>query len=145
MNFIKEITDLIINASTVVGKPLTSSDFTIVYQPLMHIPLALPNNKMAIYTFVYNDEFLKIGQANVNSKARYQSHHYYTRSGRSTLANSLIDDSSMNSLVNTNNVNQWIKKNCERFDVIIDSKYGKYTLNFIEGLLHYKYNPRYEG
>jgi hypothetical protein len=51
----------------------------------------------------------------------------------------------MSGLVNANNVNQWIKDNYERFDVIIDAKHQKVALNFIEGLLHYKYNPKYEG
>ncbi len=89
--------------------------------------------------------FLKIGQANVNSKARYQSHPYNVGSANSTLAKSLLNDQSMTGLVNITNVNQWIKDNCERFDVIIDSKHKKVALNFIEGLLHYKYNPKYEG
>lgn len=145
MNYTKEIINLILNVSIITGKPLTLEAFTIVHQPLKHKPMALPTGKMAVYTFVYNDEFLKIGQANVNSKARYQSHPYNPGSANSTLANSLLNDTSMALLVNTNNVTQWIKDNCERFDIIIDAKYGKHALNFIEGLLHYKYNPRYEG
>ena len=88
---------------------------------------------------------MKIGQANQNSNARYQSHPYNVGSANSTLAKSLLKDPSMSGLVNANNVNQWIKDNCERFDVIIDAKHKKVALNFIEGLLHYKYNPKYEG
>jgi len=77
---------------------------------------------------------LKIGQANQNSNARYQSHPYNVGSANSTLAKSLLKDPSMSGLVNANNVNQWIKDNCERFDVIIDAKHQKVALNFIEGL-----------
>ena len=145
MNFTQEINDLIINASAYTGKPLTNHDFIIVHQPVRHKPLSLPPGKMAVYTFVYNGVFLKIGQANVNSKARYQSHPYNVGSANSTLAKSLLNDPSMSALVNIDNVNQWIKDNCERFDVIIDAKHKKVALNFIEGLLHYKYNPKYEG
>ena len=145
MNNIKEISDLIVNASASTGKPLTSIDFTVIHQPLRHKPLSLPSGKMAVYTFVYNGAFLKIGQANVNSKARYQSHPYNLGSANSTLAKSLVNDSSMSSIVNSSNVKQWIKDNCERFDVIIDAKHKKVALNFIEGLLQYKYNPKYEG
>ena len=141
----QEITDIIINASAYTGKPLTSQDFMIVHQPLGHKPISLPSGKMAVYTFVYNGVFLKIGQANKNSNARYQSHPYNVGSAKSTLANSLLNDSTMSSLVNAANVKQWIKDNCERFDVIIDAKHQKVALNFIEGLLHYKYNPKYEG
>lgn len=43
------------------------------------------------------------------------------------------------------NIYLWITDNCERFDVIIDELFGKYALNFIEEMLHYKYKPKYEG
>ena len=135
MDFKEEISDLIVKASAYTGKPLNYSDFTVIHQPLQHQPLSLPSGKMAVYTFVYNGAFLKIGQANVNSKARYQSHPYNLGSANSTLAKSLVNESSLSSIVNTSNVKQWIKDNCERFDVIIDAKHKKVTLNFIEGLL----------
>jgi len=141
----KEIADLIVHESKRVGSPITTKDFEIFHQPLNHFSPALPEGKMAVYTFVFNDVFLKVGQANQRSKARYQSHHYHIRSGRSTLANSLIKDSAMSSIVNEDNVTDWVRNNCERFDVLIDAKLGKITLNFIEGLLQYKYQPKYEG
>ena len=94
---------------------------------------------------MYKGEFLKIGQANVNSPARYQSHHYYTKSGVSTLANSLLNDPNMHNIVTLQNVTQWIKDNCERFDIILNGELGKFVLNFIEGILQYQFNPRYEG
>ena len=141
---INEMKSLILKASKIINKKIDKNDIYIQYQSLNHQPLKLPDNKMAIYTFVYNNEFLKIGQANYNSKARYQYHHYYVKSGRSTLANRLLNDPIMNNVINKNDISTWIKENCERFDVIIDKKYGKYCLNFIEGMFHYKYNPKYE-
>jgi len=140
-----EITNLIIDETMRAGKPITAKDFTILHQPLNHICPTLPTGKMAVYSFVCNDVFLKVGQANLNSNARYQSHHYYIKSGASTLANSLIKDATMSTLVNATNVTSWVHSNCERFDVLLDAKLGKITLNFIEGLLQYKYQPKYEG
>ena len=126
------------------GKPITEDCFYIEHQPINHNPKALPDGKMAVYTFVSNDEFLKIGKANKNSKARYQSHHYYIDSGLSTLARSIVKDLN-EPTINETNVRNWIISNCERFDVIIDAKLGSMALDLIEGILHYKYNPRYEG
>lgn len=145
MKLLSEIKNTIIETSKILDKPLTDKDFYILHQPLKHKPKSLPDNSMAVYTFVYKGEFLKIGQANYKSKARYQSHHYNPGSAISTLAGSLLNDDSMKGLLNRETVTQWIKDNCERFDVIIDKKHGKKTLNFIEGLLHYKYDPKYEG
>lgn len=147
MGLKEDIAKLIPDASKAIGKPMIEGvDFDIIHQPLKHKPVTLQKGKIAVYTFYYNGQFLKIGQANSNSGARYQSHHYHIKSGVSTLANSLIKDSSMNSLVNYSNVTQWIKDNCERFDIIIDgTKHDKMTLNFVEGLLYYYYRPKYEN
>lgn len=143
-DYTNEIKELIIKASALTGKPISEDSFYIEHQPINHSPKALPDGKMAVYTFVSNDEFLKIGKADKKSKARYQSHHYYIKSGSSTLARSLVKDSN-ESTINESNVRGWIISNCERFDIIIDSSLGSMTLDFIEGVLHYKYNPRYEG
>lgn len=145
MCYSEEIKNAIIEASRVVGRQIDESDFYIEYQPEGHTPKALPQGKMAVYTFVCNGCFLKIGQANAKSKARYQSQHYLANSTRSTLAKSLLGDPEMSLIVNEGNVAQWIKDNCKRYDVIIDEKYGKNALDFIEGMLHYMYNPKYEG
>ena len=143
-DYTNEIKELIIKASALTGKPISEDSFYIEHQQINHSPKALPNGKMAVYTFVSNDKFLKIGRAGKKSKARYQSHHYYIKSGSSTLARSLVNDTN-EPTITENNVRNWIISNCERFDVIIDASLGSMTLNFIEGMLHYKYNPRYEG
>lgn len=137
MGLKEDISKLITDASAAIGKPMVEDvDFYMVYQPLKHHPLALPEGEIAVYTFYYNGRFLKIGQANIKSKARYQSHHY-NFSAPSTLAKSLVNDPDMQALVNPSNVTQWIKDNCERFDVIIDgTKHDKMTLNFVETTRH---------
>ena len=146
MGLKEEIAKLITDASAAIDKPMIEGiDFEVIHQRLNHKPISLPKGKIAVYTFYYKGNFLKIGQANIKSKARYQSHHYYIKSGRSTLANSLVADSTMNSIVNESNVTNWIRQNCERYDALIDgNKHNKLTLNFVEGLLHYYYNPKYE-
>ena len=147
MGLKEEKAKLITDASAAIGRPMIEgTDFEVIHQPLNHKPSRLPNDKIAVYTFYYNGNFLKIGQANIMSKARYQSHHYHIKCGRSTLTNSLVADPTMNSIVNKSNVMNWIIQNCERYDVLIDgNKYNKLTLNFIESLLHYYYNPKYEN
>ena len=80
------------------------------------------------------------------SKARYEYQHYNPDAAMSSLARSLISDPSMVGTVDKGNVGRWIKDNCERFDVIIDtSKHDKSTLNFVEGLFRYFFRPKYEG
>ncbi len=144
-DYSKEILSLVKEVCQLVGKPLLDSQVEIVYQPLGHKPKSLPSGKMAIYTFVYQENvFLKIGQAGPKSTARYQSHPYNLGSGPSTLAKSLVEDTSM-PMVNASNVKTWIKNNCERYDVILDASLDVMILNCIEGLLHYKYLPKYEG
>lgn len=146
MNYKLEIEKLIADASAASNKPLLlNQDFYVLHQPLNHVPTRLPDGKMAVYTFVYNGKFLKIGQVYKNSNSRYQSQHYSIHSNGSTLAKSLFYDETMANIVDCNNIGQWIKSNCERFDVIIDAKFGKLALNFVEGLLHYQYCPKYEG
>lgn len=143
---IQDIQNLIIGASTLAQRPLNLTNFSVIHQNAGDNPLKLPTGKMAVYTFFYTstNECLKVGQANSKSPARYQSHHYHVNSGPSTLTNSLIADPAM-PMINSANYSGWVKNNCERFDVIIDEAYGKITLNFIEGLLQFYFQPKYEG
>lgn len=100
---------------------------------------------MAVYMFLFNSDFLKIGKANHRSNARFCSHHY-SLSAPSTLAKSLLADYEMISFnITPSNVKDWIKTNCRRIDIIIDADLGVFALDLIEGIMHYKYEPRYEG
>ena len=124
------------------GKPL----FEIRYQPKGNHSLSLKNGYMAVYTFALGDKWLKVGQVSKNSNPRYKYDHYKTDKG-STLARSLINDPE-NCSLNESNVGDWIKNKCDRYDVWIDStrfSNPKIVLNFVEGLLQYNLNPRYEG
>lgn len=142
---IKSIADLIIDASIRANRPISKAQFVVIHQSAGSNPLPLPAGKMAVYSFFYTatDTCLKVGQANAKSNARYQSQHY-GMNANSTLTKSLITDPQM-PMVSETNWQDWVKNNCERFDVLIDAKLGKITLNFIEGLLQYFFQPKYEG
>ena len=56
----------------------------------------------------------------------------------------MVNDEKMKD-VNENNVKEWILNNCERYNILIDESVGRFALSLIEGLLHHKYLPRYEG
>lgn len=128
------------------GKPL----FEIKHQPKEgNHSLSLEDGYMAVYTFALGDKWLKVGQVSKNSNQRYKYDHYKTDKG-STLARSLINDPDMVSKhsLDKSTIGDWIKKHCDRYDVWIDSSRfsnPKIVLNFVEGLLQYNLNPRYEG
>ncbi|MDI9370569.1 MAG: hypothetical protein QM446_06570 [Synergistota bacterium] len=146
MDYVHEIDTLIREVSLAIGKPISRDTYEIVDRGLPHIPpTRLPEGKMAIYMFLLGDEFLKIGKANHRSNARYCSQHYGL-SSRSTLAKSLLSDSRMSSLnIDPSNIKDWIKSNCRRIDIVINADLGVFTLVLIEGVMHYKYEPKYEG
>ena len=149
---IAHIQNLIVDVDKIAGKQFHLSDnsgkplFEIKYQPKGNHSLSLKKGYMAVYTFALGDKWLKVGQVSKNSNTRYKYDHYKTDKG-STLARSLINDPENRSL-NESNVGDWIKKHCNRYDVWIDSSRfsnPKIVLNFVEGLLQYNLNPRYEG
>jgi len=146
MDYVHEIDTLIQEVSLAIGKPISRDRYEIIDRGLPHVsPTRLPAEKMAVYMFLLGDEFLKIGKANHRSSARFCSQHYGLNA-RSTLAKSLLSDSGMSSLnITPSNIKDWIKTNCRRIDVIMDAELGIFTLEFIEGIMHYKYEPRYEG
>ncbi|WP_092639280.1 hypothetical protein [Acetanaerobacterium elongatum] len=146
MDYINEIDTLIQEVSSAIGKPISREKYEIVDRGLPHIPPSrLPAEKMAVYMFLLGDEFLKIGKANNRSNARFCSQHYGLNAP-STLAKSLLEDSEMsNSKIVPSNIKDWIKTNCRRIDIIIDADLGVFTLELIEAIMHYKYEPRYEG
>ena len=153
---IAHIQNLIVDVDKIASKQFHLSDnsgkplFEIKHQPKGNHSLSLEDGYMAVYTFVLSDDsddkWLKVGQVSKNSNQRYKYDHYKTDKG-STLARSLINDPE-NCSLNESNVGDWIENNCDRYDVWIDSSRfsnPKIVLNFVEGLLQYNLNPRYEG
>ena len=57
-----------------------------------------------------------------------------------------MNDAEMAELnITESSVGDWIKSNCRRIDILIDVSAGIFTLELIEGILHYIYEPKYEG
>lgn len=146
MDYIHEIDTLIQEVTLAIGKPILKDKYEIVDRGQPHIPpTRLPDGKMAVYMFLHEDKFLKIGKANHRSNARFCSQHYGLNAP-STLAKSLLSDSEMSRLgITSSKIKDWIKERCRRIDVIIDADLGVFALELIEGIMHYKYEPKYEG
>ena len=143
--YIKEFDEIIRSVTAAAGKGINSG-YSIVDCGMPHTPATLKRGTMGIYTFLYNDEFLKIGKAGPNSNARFSNQHYLPRSSQSNLSKSILKDPSMQDLgITEDNVGDWIKKNTRRIDVLIDASLGIFTLELIEAAFHYRYEPRYEG
>lgn len=146
MEVIQDFDRIIVDVSSVLGKPVEKHKFKIIDRGLPHQAKTLPIGAMGIYIFLYNEEFLKIGKVGPSSNARFLSQHYNPKSAPSTLAASILTDLQMQDKgIDENNVGLWIKNNCRRVDILLDSDLGLFTLELIEAALHYKYEPRYEG
>lgn len=107
----------------------------------------LNSNQMAIYTFSYKGEYFKIGKAWSNSNPRFKYQHYNPNSTNSNLAKRILDNDEFcnKEKINENNIQDWMKNNLQRIDIIIDKDLKIFTLNLFESCLHYKYEPIYEG
>ena len=146
MNLKTEFSQIILETTMLLGKPVDKTKYEIIDRGLPHQPRVLPGNKMGVYTFWYNDVALKIGKAGSKSNARFLSQHYAPNSAKSTLAASILVDKEMQNLNITQfNVGDWIKQNCRRIDILLDADLGIFTLELIQAVLHYKYEPKYEG
>lgn len=111
-----------------------------------HNPNSLPKDMMAVYSFWYKDECLKIGKVSVNSNNRFRYQHYRPLSSNSNLANSILSDRDMKDQpIDENNVGHWIKTNTRRVDIYLDKSLGIKTLNLLEAYLQCAYEPKYEG
>lgn len=72
---------------------------------------------MAVYSFIYQDRFLKIGKAGSNSNERFNSQHYDPKNSQSNLAKSLLNDPKLVELnLDATNIKEWIKTNTRRID-----------------------------
>lgn len=146
MDFINDFDKIIREVSSVIGKPIDRRKYEIIDRGMPHQPKALPIQMMGVYTFWYEGKFMKIGKAGPNSNARFLSQHYNPRSAQSTLAASILSDKRMQGKgITEYNVGDWIKNNCRRVDILLDSDLGIFALELVEAALHYKYEPIYEG
>lgn len=145
-NLTTEIDNVIHEVTSVLGNQLDPKRYQIIDRGVPHRSKSLPADKMAVYGFWLNESCLKIGKCGPNSNARFLSQHYNPGSSKSNLASSMLSDVQMRKLgINETNVGEWIKTNCRRIDILLDSNLGIFTLELIEAILHYKFEPIYEG
>lgn len=128
------------------GTEIEESQIVILDRGLPHKSSTLPVGRMAVYSFIYQDRFLKIGKAGPNSNARFNSQHYDPKNSQSNLAKSLLNDPKLVGLnLDAMTIKEWIKTNTRRIDFLVDATLGIFVLNLIEAFLHLKYRPKYEG
>ena len=143
--YVSEFDEIIRGVTSAAGRILESG-YEIIDRGIPHTPGALQRGTMGVYTFLYQDEFLKIGKAGPNSYARFFSQHYHPQSAMSNLAKSILADDRMQELgITRENVGNWIMRNTRRIDVVLHNSVGIFTLDLIEAAFHYRYEPRYEG
>ena len=133
-----------------IGDAITQDDYYIEDMGCPHKqPHQLPKGYAAIYIFIYGTEteyeFLKIGKANAKSSARFVSQHYGFNA-MITLARSICsDDVFRDKGVTPDNVKEWMLNNLYRINVYIKESCGKKATELIESIMHYSFNPRFEG
>lgn len=143
-----DINNLIYRATEMAGRTMNpGTDFYVVWQPRGHEPASLPRGKMAVYSFHYGDCCLKVGQVGPNTGSRYYDNHYKVIEPGSTLANSIVNSGEFGN-ISSSDVGEWIKNNCERFDIIMnvpENENRKIILNMIEGIMQMYFRPKFEG
>ena len=144
VNAIKQKMEYIEDITRQLGYELNKDDYYIEDMGCPHTqPKKLPDGYAAIYIFIYQNEFLKIGKVNEKSNARFVSHHY-NFSAPSTLAKSICSDKEFVSLgINQENVKSWMLENLHRINIYVKS--NKATTELVEAVLHYAFRPRFEG
>ena len=127
---------------------LRRSLFGTEYLPAPHRPPSrLPAGKVGIYCFWLESwGWLKIGMAGPNSQPRWTSHHYWG-CALSTLAGSLRSDPEMAepARLDRDALRAWIIRHTCRANILMPSRMGRGILLRLEGFLHARLNPRYEG
>ena len=124
-----------------------------------HIASMLPTGWQGVYSFRYDDTWLKVGKAGPKSGARWISQHYNPRSAMSTLAFSLIkygyfstdEHPTLRDLrtklreIAADDIGDWIKANTERVNILIRAEMGASGLERLESIAHRLLKPVFEG
>ena len=114
-----------------------------------HKPPILPEGKIAVYVFYMEESVLKVGQS--KAKGRYGTYHYKPDSSDSNLSKSLLTDERAREVPNLDpnlskeTVGEWIKKNTNRVNFLLDSNYYGYVLNLFEAFVQCRLKPIFEG
>jgi hypothetical protein len=146
MNYSIDFAKIISDVFMAVDYPIPKDKFVVLDRGVPHQAETLPRRKMGIYTFAFNDYFLKIGKAGEKSGPRFTYQHYKPHSAQSTLAASILSDPEMQQYnISVENIEPWMKSNLRRIDIFFDADLGPLVLSLAETSLHLKYQPKYEG
>ena len=87
-----------------------------------------------------------MSKVGAKSQARYTSQHYNPNNAMSTLAASILANrEKLNLNIDDANVEQWIRENVDRINLLIDARFGVPVLTLLETFLQCKLKPRYES
>ena len=111
--------------------------------PMPHERPNLPQGKMAVYVFSTKTCVLKVGKVNPGSEDRYKNQHYRPKGANSTLAKSLLIDKNRN--LSEKDISNWIRKNTDRVNFLIDEDVDQFVLSLLEAFLQCRLQPIYEG
>ena len=154
MEIVLEIKQLLKNVSESLITPFDINKIIIEDRGCPHTHPEWKKGMKAIYTFNFQGVFLKIGKVGAKSQSRFIYKHYKrdSKNTNSSLAKSILEDNSVESIshifkLNDTNVGAWILNNCQRIDIWMpdDEEFDLFTQNLIEAVLHYTYQPIYEG
>ena len=137
-----------IDVAHLAGANLVEDNLAIQILPAPHRPpSSLPDGKMAVYIFFWDEKCLKVGKVGQNSNARYTSQHYNPRSSNSNLAKSILLGKDKLGLpsVSESNIGAWIKSNTDRINILLDSRHGIPVLTLLESFLQCRLRPYFEG
>lgn len=124
-------------------------DVELEFLPAPHCRPRLPPGKMAIYGFCFDGEWLKIGRAGPNTRARYE-HQHYNGHANSTLHRSLRQDESMRNIAGLGEDDlrgwtAWIERETSRVNILLPAARNTMLLPSLETYLHRRLRPKYEG
>ena len=145
--FIRDLVLDFLEAARLAQMPICPKDLFTELLEAPHKPNSLPPGHMAVYSFFWKGQCLKVGKVGSNSNARYLSQHYNPKSSMSNLAASLLKASQEMGLqdLDEHNVGDWIRERTDRVNFILPSKVGVPVLNLLEAFLQCRLNPRFEG
>lgn len=106
--------------------------------------------KGAVYIFYLNEcirfsgnRFFKIGRVSPKSTARFDGHHYNPKSSGSNLARSILNNKPLGKEIG--DVGDFIRNNFIRINILFLKSAPEFSNELVEAILHYKYNPLFEG
>ena len=143
----EQLKDDFLKVARTAGINLPSDDVDIETLNMTHSPPQLPEGKVAVFVFSTETSVLKVSKVGPNSGPRYTSQHYNPNSANSNLAKSLLNDASVRQRYNLRDetVGDWIKRNTDRVNFILDESYYGRTLDRLKEFLLDRLRPVYEG